>query len=78
MYVYIYIYIYIYTHTHTLGLGRSVGREDLEYTWLSIRMKDHHNFLRYAPLVGKTCVRQAVLDKRFPLNAWITSKWVHF
>ena len=33
------------------------------------RVKDHHNLLHYSPPLKKTCVRQAVLDKRFPLHA---------
>ena len=28
---------------------------------------DHHNLLHHSPLLKKTCVRQVVLDKRFPL-----------
>ena len=29
-------------------------------------VKDHHNLHKYSPLLKKTCVRQIVLDKRFP------------
>ena len=31
------------------------------------RIKDHHSLPRYSPLLKKTCVRQVVLDKWFPL-----------
>ena len=33
------------------------------------RVKDHHNLLHSSPLWEKTCVRQVVLDKWFPLTA---------
>ena len=32
-----------------------------------IRVKDQHTLLRYSPRLKKTCVRQVVLDKWFPL-----------
>ena len=36
--------------------------------WLFRRVKDRHNSLRYSPLLKKSCVRQVVLDKWFPLT----------
>ena len=33
------------------------------------RVKDHHKFAIISVCLKKTCVRQVVLDKRFPLNA---------
>ena len=30
-------------------------------------VRDHHNLLHYSPRLKKTCVRQVVLDKCFPL-----------
>ena len=32
------------------------------------RVKDHHNSPSYSPILKKTCVRQAVLNKWFPLR----------
>ena len=31
-------------------------------------VNDHHNLQNYSPLLKKTCVRQVVLDKWFPLR----------
>ena len=33
------------------------------------RFKDHHNLLHYSPRLKKTCVRQVLLDKWFPLSS---------
>ena len=40
------------------------------------RVKDHHNIdlLNCSPLLKKTCVRQVVLDRWFPLNALAARK----
>ena len=32
------------------------------------RVKNHHNLLHHSPSLKKTCVRQVVLGKWFPLN----------
>ena len=32
------------------------------------RVQEHHNLRRHSPLLMKTCVRQVVLDKWFPLT----------
>ena len=42
-------------------------RPHLFYVYVC-RVKEHHNVLHYAPLLKKTCVRQVVSDKLFPLN----------
>ena len=40
------------------------------------RVKDHRNLLHCSPCLKKTCVRQVVLDKRFPLKtAWRSPPW---
>ena len=35
------------------------------------RVKDHHNLSSYSLCLKKSCVRQVVLDKWFPLRCWL-------
>ena len=41
------------------------------------RVKDHHTVLHDSPLLKKTCVRQTVLDKWFPLKGPECGPGVH-
>ena len=39
------------------------------------RVKGHRNLLHDSPVLKKTCVRQVVLDKWFPLDGSMCAKW---
>ena len=79
MYVYIYIYIYIYIYNMLRRAATRLGRHHLShaacltqasFVWcVAYSVKDHHHHLpNYSRLVKKSCVRQVVLDKWFPLS----------
>ena len=62
--------MYISMHLRTLGRHRLSNRTCLIQASFVLcvfrRAKDHHNSPHDSPLLKKTCIRQAVLDKWFP------------
>ena len=54
---------------HYLSHATCLIRPHLFYALCIVSVKDHRNLPNDSPLLKKTCGRQAVLDKRFPLSA---------
>ena len=63
--LYIHIYIYIYNY---LSKATCLMRPSLVARALPSVEDHHHHLLQCSPRLKKTCVRQVVLDKGFPLT----------
>ena len=65
MYVYLSLYIYIYIYTYIYNATCPI-RPRLSDVFL--RVKEHHDLLNVSLPLKKSCFRQVVLDKWFPLS----------